>query len=196
MIHDYHVMYSVRYYPRLHVTAVGLGTYYPRIWWSACVWHRLRVMGFFEPVELVVLCSGRYRSGRWGQRSTWNLSTRRSIADELQNHQHPRDNTRFCILWNVDAFYTLQLCRPNPQKIFCDFRDECRDSTLQYATTLFPDLLSTNPWLRSSHICLCIRTLSNLTVCRYERFPGFRPSVVRCSGLLRRVCWWFSSKFQ
>jgi hypothetical protein len=25
-------VYSVRYYPRFHVTAVGLGTYYPRIW--------------------------------------------------------------------------------------------------------------------------------------------------------------------
>jgi len=32
----YHVIYSVRYYLRFHVTAVGLGTYYPRIWWSAC----------------------------------------------------------------------------------------------------------------------------------------------------------------
>jgi len=25
----YHVIYSVRYYPRFSVTAVGLGTYYP-----------------------------------------------------------------------------------------------------------------------------------------------------------------------
>jgi hypothetical protein len=24
--------YSVRYYPQFHVTAVSLGTYYPRIW--------------------------------------------------------------------------------------------------------------------------------------------------------------------
>jgi len=31
MLHEYHVIYSVRYYPRFHVTAVGLGTYYPRI---------------------------------------------------------------------------------------------------------------------------------------------------------------------
>jgi hypothetical protein len=29
-------MFSVRYYPRFHVTAVGLGTYYPRIRGSAC----------------------------------------------------------------------------------------------------------------------------------------------------------------
>jgi len=28
---SYHVIYSVRYYPRFHVTAVGLGTYYPWI---------------------------------------------------------------------------------------------------------------------------------------------------------------------
>jgi hypothetical protein len=25
-------IYSVRYYPRFHVTAVGLGTYYPWLW--------------------------------------------------------------------------------------------------------------------------------------------------------------------
>jgi hypothetical protein len=29
MLHEYYVVYSVRYYPRFHVTAVGLGTYYP-----------------------------------------------------------------------------------------------------------------------------------------------------------------------
>jgi hypothetical protein len=28
MLRDYQVIYSVRYYPRFHVTAVGLGTYY------------------------------------------------------------------------------------------------------------------------------------------------------------------------
>jgi hypothetical protein len=28
MLHEYHVIYSVRYYPRFHVTAVGLGTHY------------------------------------------------------------------------------------------------------------------------------------------------------------------------
>jgi len=32
----YHVIYSVRYYPRFHVTAVGLGTYCPRLRGSAC----------------------------------------------------------------------------------------------------------------------------------------------------------------
>jgi len=34
----YHTIYSVRYYPRFHVTAVGLGTYYPRIRGSACIY--------------------------------------------------------------------------------------------------------------------------------------------------------------
>jgi hypothetical protein len=28
MLHEYHVICSVRYYPCFHVTAVGLGTYY------------------------------------------------------------------------------------------------------------------------------------------------------------------------
>jgi len=36
MLHEYHVIYSVRYYPLFHVTAVVLGTYYLRIRWSAC----------------------------------------------------------------------------------------------------------------------------------------------------------------
>jgi hypothetical protein len=31
MLYEYHVIYSVRYYPRFHVTAVGFGTYYPWI---------------------------------------------------------------------------------------------------------------------------------------------------------------------
>jgi hypothetical protein len=31
MLHEYHVMYSVHYYPRFHITAVSLGTYYPWI---------------------------------------------------------------------------------------------------------------------------------------------------------------------
>jgi hypothetical protein len=31
MLHEYHVIYSVQYYPRLHIIAVGLGTYYPWI---------------------------------------------------------------------------------------------------------------------------------------------------------------------
>ena len=38
MLHEYHVIYSVRYYPRFHVSAVGLGTYYPRIWVHYLVW--------------------------------------------------------------------------------------------------------------------------------------------------------------
>jgi hypothetical protein len=36
MLHEYHVMYSVPYYPRFDVTAVGHGTYYPWIWEQYC----------------------------------------------------------------------------------------------------------------------------------------------------------------
>ena len=36
MLHEYHFIYSVWYYPQFIVTAVGLGTYYPRIRGSAC----------------------------------------------------------------------------------------------------------------------------------------------------------------
>jgi len=37
MLHEYHIIYGVRYYPQFHVTAVGLGTYYRRIRGSACI---------------------------------------------------------------------------------------------------------------------------------------------------------------
>jgi hypothetical protein len=38
LLHKYHVKYSVQYYPRFHVTAVGLGTYYP--WIRAVAYQR------------------------------------------------------------------------------------------------------------------------------------------------------------
>jgi hypothetical protein len=31
MLHEYHVIYNMRYYSRFHTTAVGLGTFYPWI---------------------------------------------------------------------------------------------------------------------------------------------------------------------
>jgi hypothetical protein len=31
MLHEYQVIYSIRCYTRVHVTVVGLGTYYPLI---------------------------------------------------------------------------------------------------------------------------------------------------------------------
>jgi len=37
-ITPYHIILSVRYFSRFHVTAVGLGTYYPWIRGSACIW--------------------------------------------------------------------------------------------------------------------------------------------------------------
>jgi hypothetical protein len=37
MLHEYHVIYSVRYYPRFHITAVGLATYYPWILGHYCI---------------------------------------------------------------------------------------------------------------------------------------------------------------
>ena len=36
----YHVIYSVQYYPRFHVTALGLGMYYSWIQQSACIVNR------------------------------------------------------------------------------------------------------------------------------------------------------------
>ena len=40
MLHEYHVIYSVRYYPKFPVTAVGLGTYYPWTQGHYCIWKK------------------------------------------------------------------------------------------------------------------------------------------------------------
>jgi len=37
MLHTYHVIYSDQYYLQFHVTTVGLGTYYLRLWGSAYI---------------------------------------------------------------------------------------------------------------------------------------------------------------
>jgi hypothetical protein len=54
MLHEYHVIYSVRYYPRFHITAVGLGTYYPGYGGTpayqvhvTCGFERARLTAFF-----------------------------------------------------------------------------------------------------------------------------------------------------
>jgi hypothetical protein len=45
MLHEHYVIHSVRYYPRFHVTAVGLGTYYP----GAQLYKRLSAALVKEP---------------------------------------------------------------------------------------------------------------------------------------------------
>jgi hypothetical protein len=49
MVHEYHVIYSVQYYPRFHVTAVGLGTYYPWMRGHYCISHSMS-----SPVHFVL----------------------------------------------------------------------------------------------------------------------------------------------
>jgi hypothetical protein len=38
MLQEYHLIYSVRYHPRLHITVLGLGKYYPWIRGHYCVY--------------------------------------------------------------------------------------------------------------------------------------------------------------
>jgi hypothetical protein len=48
MLHEYYVIYSVRYYPLFHITAVGLGTYYQWIWGYYRInlhWHIAHLVG-------------------------------------------------------------------------------------------------------------------------------------------------------
>jgi hypothetical protein len=59
MLHEitlYYVMYSVRYYLQFHVTAVGLGTYYPQIWRSACIFQYSKYLMKYKEKVLHVQC--------------------------------------------------------------------------------------------------------------------------------------------
>jgi len=61
MFHEYHVTYSARYYPRFHVTAVGLRTYPPWIWGSTCITYCQRVSVALSirhamPMRHIVIC--------------------------------------------------------------------------------------------------------------------------------------------
>jgi hypothetical protein len=54
MLHEYHVIYRVRYYPRFHVNAVGLGTYYPWIWGHYC--NSLGLVNYVIKLCLMAIC--------------------------------------------------------------------------------------------------------------------------------------------
>ena len=54
----YHVIYSVRYYPRLHVTTVGLTTYYPWIRGSTCIYcHNVCYRNTFLAIRIITKIS-------------------------------------------------------------------------------------------------------------------------------------------
>jgi len=55
MLYEYHVIYSVRYYPRFHVTSLGLGTYCPWIRRSACT----RYSPYLDEVTQCILDTAR-----------------------------------------------------------------------------------------------------------------------------------------
>jgi hypothetical protein len=48
MLHEYHVIYSVRYYPRFHLTAVGLGKYYVWIRGYYCICYFSQLFAYFS----------------------------------------------------------------------------------------------------------------------------------------------------
>jgi hypothetical protein len=54
MLHEYHVIYSVRCYPRFHVTAVGFGTQLYQLTWfitkMQCAYCAVRI----ESVNLLI----------------------------------------------------------------------------------------------------------------------------------------------
>jgi hypothetical protein len=61
-LHEYHVIYSVWYYPRFHVIAVGLGTYYAWIRGHCCTVHAMKAYrknGGKDPLILILHTAGR-----------------------------------------------------------------------------------------------------------------------------------------
>jgi len=77
MLHEYHVVYSVRHYPTFSVTAVGLGTYYTRIRGSNCI--------SFSAVKITPPCA--VRSLKHQHRRYMILTT-----DRLSNSTYKKDN--------------------------------------------------------------------------------------------------------
>jgi len=56
MLHKYHVMYSLQYYLQFHITAVGLGMYYPWIRQSAYTYVLAFVLCLcFDQCEFVAI---------------------------------------------------------------------------------------------------------------------------------------------
>jgi hypothetical protein len=53
MLHEYHVIYSVNYYPWFHITVVGLGTYYPQIQEHYYIYVNSEVLVFID-LELLL----------------------------------------------------------------------------------------------------------------------------------------------
>jgi hypothetical protein len=79
LLHAYHVIYSVRYYPRFHVTVVGLGTYYPRIRGHYCTHSKLYSAFWFIGIP----CLG-VRIQTWRQDY---LNTLHNMRNDYSKHE-------------------------------------------------------------------------------------------------------------
>jgi hypothetical protein len=55
MLHEYHVIYSVRYYLWFQVIAVDFGTFYPWIWVHCHTWIRYKMVCLRYLLILVVV---------------------------------------------------------------------------------------------------------------------------------------------
>jgi ribosomal protein S27AE len=82
MLHEYHIIYSVRYYPRFHVTAVGLGMYQPWIRGHNCI------------VEYYAVSLDKVQTLRW------TVVPRYSSLDE--HWKHRKWNCLRCGMLNTD----------------------------------------------------------------------------------------------
>jgi hypothetical protein len=67
MLEEHHVISSVRDFPRFHVTALGLGTYYPRTWGHCCILfimrgpHFILVTHFAPKITLITFLNERLK---------------------------------------------------------------------------------------------------------------------------------------
>ena len=74
-ITSYDVIYSVRYYLRFHITAVGLRTYYPWIWRSTCIGISIQTCSHTAAnlLKLVLTCMGNEHFHCLGVHHCWLL---------------------------------------------------------------------------------------------------------------------------
>jgi hypothetical protein len=100
MLPEYHVIYSGRYYPRLHISVVGLGTYYQWIRGHYCIAAVILSLG--PRWRLVVNCKLRMFYLQ-GERSQYQVGP--GAGQDVSEDRHLSCS---CLVSNHDP----QLCVP------------------------------------------------------------------------------------
>jgi hypothetical protein len=121
VLHEYHVIYSVLYYPRFHTTAVGLGTYYPGYgdntvlllpWQVSANNNSYPQGGFWQGVmwsNVYIVCDTLYwwstqDQSKWDYVDVWMLRNLNSINTSVTLIEPDFSNCLFTMYWHFNHF--------------------------------------------------------------------------------------------